>query len=76
MTKTLEANRKHIVQVTFGNGAQIITDINGTPDSVCDYYIGKFFNLGNAENDNMQRAEKIGFFDGSVFLTHKRSIKD
>ena len=68
----MDAPRRHTVRVTFANDDHLITEINGTPDSVCDYYLGNMFNLGSV-NDNMQRAVKIEFFDGEVFLTHKRS---
>lgn len=67
-----DASRRHTVRVTFANGDTLKTEINGTPDEVCDYYIGNMFNIGS-DNDNMQCAMSIEFFDGDVFLRHKRS---
>ena len=69
-----DASRRHTVRVTFTNGDTITTEINGTPDEVCDYYIGNLFNLGS-NGDNMQRAVSIEFYDGEVFLQHKRKYR-
>ncbi len=68
-----DTSRRHTVRVTFANGEKITTEINGTPTEVCDYYIGKTFNLG-AVHDDLQIAQAIEFHDGEQFLKHKRSI--
>lgn len=39
----------------------IITDINGSRESIREYYIGKYFNLG-IDNDNMYKAFYIDFY--------------
>ena len=40
--------------VKFGNGDTITTGINGTDEEIKEYYaIGRWFNLGNGENDLM-----------------------
>ena len=67
-----DTSRRHTVRVTFANGEKITTEINGTPTEVCDYYIGKTFNIG-AVHDDLQIAQAIEFHDGEQFLKHKRS---
>jgi hypothetical protein len=51
----------HAVKVTFENGDTITTEINGTRESISEYYaIGKVFNLGRV-SDNLQRVTNIQF---------------
>lgn len=67
----------HTVKVTFENGDYFITDINGTADTVREYYkIGAVFNLGT-EGDNFQKVtalqflhENTGHFMDAVTETH------
>lgn len=54
---------RRTVRVTFGNGDSITTGINGTKQEIIDYYIGKWFNIGHGEDDNMQWAERVDFID-------------
>lgn len=51
----------HTVIVTFKNNDTITTGINGTKESIKEYYaIGKYFNIGNV-SDNMQQVTKLKF---------------
>lgn len=67
-----DISRRHTVKVEFMSGVTITTEINGTPDQVVTYYIGKRFNLG-AVVDDMQTAIKIWFWDGEQFMQHHRT---
>ena len=49
------------VKVTFDNGDSLTTQINGTPEEIRAYYIGRQFNLGNGENDLMAVAISVEF---------------
>jgi len=53
------------VRVTFADGDQITTHINGDYCEVCEYYLGNKFNIGSAE-DNIQTASKVEFFSDKV----------
>jgi hypothetical protein len=46
------------VKVLFGNGDHFTTNINGTDEEIKAYYLGKWFNLGNVE-DNMQQCVNV-----------------
>ena len=49
------------VKVTFANGDTISTEINGTEETIRNYYaIGKYFNLGRV-GDNMQAVTNLEF---------------
>lgn len=52
---------RHTVKVTFANGNSITTGINGTRESVTQYYMGNTFNLGNDAKDEMTTATKVEF---------------
>jgi hypothetical protein len=52
---------RHTVKVTFANGNSLTTDINGTRESVTQYYMGNTFNLGIGGNDEMTTATKVEF---------------
>jgi hypothetical protein len=52
---------RHTVKVTFANGQSLTTDINGTRESVTQYYMGNTFNLGNDAKDVMTTATKVEF---------------
>lgn len=69
-----DSHRRHAVKVQFDGGEFLETEITGTPNSICDYYIGQQFNLGG-EDDKMRRGVAIWFWDGcGHWLKHKRSI--
>lgn len=52
----------HIVKVTYSNKDTVTTPINGTIETVKDYFaIGKVFNIGSGENDLMACVEKLEF---------------
>jgi hypothetical protein len=62
MTKEIDYTRKHAVKVTFEDGNTITTEINGSIESVADYYkTGKPFNIGTGGNDNVQKVKKLKF---------------
>jgi hypothetical protein len=49
--------------VTFANGDQISTYINGTVDTITEYYkIGRKFNIGSV-NDNIQAVTGLEVSD-------------
>lgn len=51
------------VKVTFENNDSIVTGINGTRESVSEYYkIGRVFNLG-CEDDLMTKVKKLEFLE-------------
>lgn len=53
---------RHTVKVTFANGNSLTTDINGTRESVTQYYVGNTFNLGDGNGgDLMTKAIKVEF---------------
>ena len=47
-------------KVTFDNGDELITRMNGTEAEIKDYYIGKVFNVGTV-SDCMVKAVKVEF---------------
>lgn len=49
------------IRITYDNGQNIVTDINGTKERICAYYIGKRFNIGNGENDLIATATAVEF---------------
>ena len=60
--QTLEKMRT--VKVTYASGDSITTSINGTDESIKNYFkIGKLFNIGNCGEDNMQAVTKLDFID-------------
>lgn len=48
------------IKVTYSNGQEVFTAINGTDEEVKKYYIGQWFNFG-IDGDNMQQAIKVDF---------------
>lgn len=68
-----DKSRRHKVKVEFTNGDTIETEINGTPDQVVGYYIGRNFNFG-INGDKMTKGAKIWFWDGERYLQHKETI--
>lgn len=82
MTKNLfgdinpfDKSRRHTIKVEFINGDTIETEINGTPDQIVGYYIGRNFNFGTY-GDKMTKGEKIWFWDGEQYLQHKETYKE
>lgn len=69
-------NTRQSIKVTFDNGDEIKTEINGTIDEIIEYYIGKWFNIGKGGRDNVRRAMKVAFYDGEYYLTHKTQAKE
>jgi len=46
--------------VRYSDGQIITTSINGTNTEIQDYFkLGKWFNLGEGEQDNMQQVESL-----------------
>jgi hypothetical protein len=67
LEKTLEEgkiDRRRTVEVTFADGSTLCTEINGTVDSISNYYLGKYFNFGDTEehpSDKMIKATQVKF---------------
>lgn len=66
---------KHAIKVFYahcGNDCSISTDINASCAEIQDYYIGKWFNIGNGGLDKMAMAVKV-IIDGIEYnhATHK-----
>lgn len=62
------------ITVFFDNGDYLKTQINGTRESINDYYLGKEFNFGNGENDLMARATLVLLDDDyTEFLEKNRA---
>lgn len=47
------------IKVFFDNGNSLTTGFNGTIKEAERYYIGRYFNLGNAEFDLMAKGIKL-----------------
>ena len=47
------------IKVTFDNGDHLNTGINADLEGAKKYYLGRYFNLGNGENDLMVKAVKV-----------------
>jgi hypothetical protein len=56
-------NKMRTIKATFENGDHLVTSINGTDQEVREYYLGKQFNLGDGDFDNMQVCVKVEFMD-------------
>jgi len=50
---------KTYAKVYFDNGNTLNTWINGTPEDVRAYYLGKTFNLGNGPEDSMATCVNV-----------------
>ncbi len=49
--------------VTYSDGTIMVTDINGTDEEIENYFaVGRMFNIGIGENDNMQPVLSCGIF--------------
>ncbi len=57
---------RYTVKVHFDNGDSLVTDINGTPRSITNYYLGRDFNLGDgAGGDLIATARKVDFLEAA-----------
>lgn len=52
---------RHSIKVTYSNGNEVLTAINGTEDEINRYYIGQWFNFG-VDGDDMQQAISVDFY--------------
>jgi hypothetical protein len=57
------SNDMRTIKAIFDNGDYLETSINGTEQDIRAYYIGKRFNLGDGERDNVQVCIEIEFTD-------------
>lgn len=57
----LQNIERHVVKVTFANGDHLTTSINGTEEEIRKYYLGKEFNIGDGEEDDVQKAVAVEF---------------
>ena len=48
------------IKITYSNGHEVFTTINGTNEEIKKYYIGQWFNFG-VIGDDMQQAVKVDF---------------
>lgn len=55
--------RRREVSVTFANGQQIQTEINGTEDEIIAYYKENTFNVGKGGEDDVQSVVEVKFLD-------------
>lgn len=46
-------------KIGFDNGDSLTTGFNGTIKDAENYYIGTYFNLGNADRDIMTKGVKV-----------------
>lgn len=63
--------KRREVCVTFANGHQIQTEINGSEEEIIAYYKDNAFNLGRGEQDNMQFARDVIFIDKPGFMENE-----
>lgn len=49
------------IKVHFNNGRTLTTSINGTPEEITAYYVGKEFNIGENGEDLMATAFWVEF---------------
>jgi len=49
------------IRVDFSNGDHLITSINGTEQSIREYYIGNQFNIGTGGDDLLVTATEVTF---------------
>jgi len=49
------------VRVDFNNGDHLVTSINGTEQSIREYYIGNQFNIGTGGDDLLVIATAVTF---------------
>ncbi len=47
------------LKIYFDNGDNLTTGFNGTKEDAEKYYIGKYFNLGDADKDVMTKGVKV-----------------
>jgi hypothetical protein len=64
LKEVLSENSKVTVKVTFEDGNYLVTDINTDLEGAKKYYLGKEFNVGFGEEDNMIKAVKVEEFNG------------
>jgi hypothetical protein len=59
------------IRVTFEDGSQLTTSINGTYDEIRQYYIGRVFNLGHGEEDYITTGKTVEFLEekSTIMLT-------
>ncbi len=55
--------KRREISVTFANGQQINTEINGTEDEIIAYYRDNRFNVGRGGEDDVQTVAQIKFTD-------------
>ncbi|MBN0172553.1 hypothetical protein [Pseudomonas aeruginosa] len=58
-----EQARRREVRVTFEGGKTLETAINGTEEEIVRYYKDNSFNVGVADNDDMQAVTSVEFID-------------
>jgi len=56
-------NTMRAIKVTFDDGEELTTNINGTNEEIRKYYIGQWFNRGSGSEDKMTKAVSVEFLD-------------
>lgn len=49
------------IKITYENGEVKYTQINGSKQEVINYYVGRVFNVGFGEHDNLLKCIKVEF---------------
>lgn len=59
----MEKLQRQTVKVYFDNGDNFISTVNGDNETIEKYYLNRYFNLGNGENDLMAKCIKIEYIN-------------
>ena len=59
----METLQRQTVKVYFDNGYNLISTVNGDNETIENYYLNRYFNLGNGENDLMAKCIKIEYIN-------------
>jgi|31_taG_2_1085359.scaffolds.fasta_scaffold14059_2 hypothetical protein len=57
----METLQRQTVKVYFDNGYNFTSIVNGDNETIENYYLNQYFNLGNGENDLMAKCIKIEY---------------
>lgn len=49
------------IKITYADGQVLHTQINGSKREVIEYYVGRVFNIGFGEYDNLLKCVKVEF---------------
>jgi hypothetical protein len=63
-------NRANYAKITCRCGYSWATDINGTPESVRQYFLGKEFNIGDDESERIVKPIRVDYYDNAWKVLH------